>query len=544
MKGFTLVELLGVLIILAVIALITLPIVSMSIKNGKEKLYNSQIEEIKLAAEKWAYKNINLLPTKDGETITVTLLSLKQSGDIPLDTRDPRTGELIPNDLIITIMFKNNNYIFAVDEESGSNITDEFNENAPTIILNGSHLEFVEINSDYNEKSAEAFSKNGNVLPVNITYQENNTEIGSIDTSKFTSYTAIYSATDNGYTTNITRIIIVRDTTSPNLVIPDNVNLTASQLSSFDVMDGVSVTDNSGEMIDIEVSGFDTKPSDKIIEYKACDSNNNCTVKRRIIKIITSISFAEDSWETIAKNIRSGNASVYNVGDTKEVTLTGDYAGTYTVRIANNSTPAECSTEGFSQTACGFVVEFVDIIVKYGMNSSMVNLGGWPASEMYDLVNTDIYNTLPTDLKNIIVDTFSVSGRGSDDSSNFPSTSVSGSGSTDMSNFTSTDKLYLLSPEEIWGNVEDPDNSKYKNFNSAISNSRQLDYYENLKINPYDNYSGAVKSYQGSADYWWLRTAYFDRSSNPSFYFVNESGDWNYSAANNSYGVAPAFRIG
>ena len=530
MKGFTLVELLGVLIILAVIALITLPIVSMSIKNGKEKLYNSQIEEIKLAAEKWAYKNINLLPTKDGETITVTLLSLKQSGDIPLDTRNPRTGELIPNDLIITIMFKNNNYIFTVDEESGSNITDEFNENAPTIILNGSHLEFVEINSDYNEKSAEAFSKNGNVLPVNITYQENNTEIGSIDTSKFTSYTAIYSATDNGYTTNITRIIIVRDTTSPNLVIPDNVNLTASQLSSFDVMDGVSVTDNSGEMIDIEVSGFDTKPNDKIIEYKACDSNNNCAVKRRIIKIITQISFAEDSWETIATLVKSGTVSnYYKVGDEKEVTLTGDYAGTYTVRIANNSTPAECSTEGFSQTACGFVVEFVDIITTHGMNSSDTNLGGWPASEMYNFVNNDIYNTLPSDLKNVIINTYSVSGHGSEESSNF----------------TSTDKLYLLSTKEVWGD-ESSIQTRALEPSATISDTgidytRQLDYYKNNGVTT-DPYSGAVKTYQGSANYWWLRAAGSSYSS--AFYYVGTSGDWGNNFARYSYGVAPAFRIG
>ena len=91
-------------------------------------------------------------------------------------------------------------------------------------------------------------------------------------------------------------------------------------------------------------------------------------------------SFANDSWETIAENVKNG--IMYNVGDTKEVTLTGEWAGTYTIRIANNSTPDECKTEGFSQTACGFVVEFVDIITNHVMNSTNTNLGGWPASEM------------------------------------------------------------------------------------------------------------------------------------------------------------------
>ena len=111
-RGFTLVELLGVLLVLAVIALITFPIVTKSIKDNKERLYNSQLEEIKLGAEKWAYKNLSLLPDQDGETITVTLLTLKESGDVPLDVRDPRTGELIPNDMMITIGFKNNDYIY------------------------------------------------------------------------------------------------------------------------------------------------------------------------------------------------------------------------------------------------------------------------------------------------------------------------------------------------------------------------------------------------------------------------------------------------
>ena len=286
-KGFTLAELLGVIIILGVIALITFPIVNRNIRESQEQLYATQLEEIELAAEKWAYKNVDLLPINEGETITVTLLTLKESGDLPLDVRDPRTEELMPNDMVVTIEFTNNTYTFTVDAESGSNVTDEVDENSPIIILNGSHIEFIEINSTYNEQGAKAKDKSGNVLnDINITYQENGTEIAHVDTSKFTTYTAIYSVTNDGYTSHVTRTIIVRDTTAPDLVIPDNIDLTASQLSSFDVMEGVSVTDNSGETINVTTSGFDTTPSDKIVEYTACDSRNNCVTKRRLIKIV------------------------------------------------------------------------------------------------------------------------------------------------------------------------------------------------------------------------------------------------------------------
>ena len=307
-----------------------------------------------------------------------------------------------------------------------------------------------------------------------------------------------------------------------------NYNTIQKQLSFQTLIDAGFLKD--GDILDPRDSN---KKMPGCIVYNWSNSSNQYIYEYNEECILTepsipeSVSFAKDSWETIAAIVKAGKAEeTYNVGDEKEVTLTGDWAGTYTVRIANNSTPSECSTEGFSQTACGFVVEFVDIITTHNMNSTSTNSGGWPASEMYSFVNTDIYNTLPSDLQNVIIDTHSVSGHGSGDSANF----------------TSTDKLYLLSPEEVWSGVEDPDDENYAKYNSAITKSRQLDYYKNQGINPYDNFSGAVKTYQGSSKSWWLRAARSNNSLN--FYTVYTSGDWINGNANNSYGVAPAFRIG
>ena len=90
--------------------------------------------------------------------------------------------------------------------------------------------------------------------------------------------------------------------------------------------------------------------------------------------------FSTDDWEIIIDAIREGNDGVYNVGDTKEIDL-GSY-GKHTLRIANKSTPSECSGTGFSQTACGFVLEFADIITDHVMNDARTNVGGWPATSM------------------------------------------------------------------------------------------------------------------------------------------------------------------
>lgn len=240
--------------------------------------------------------------------------------------------------------------------------------------------------------------------------------------------------------------------------------------------------------------------------------------------------FATDSWETIAKEVKDGNTSIYQVGETKEIELTGAYAGTYTVRLANTSTPAECSGTDFSQTACGFVVEFKDIITEEKMNSTSTSKNGWPGSELYqklnpkngDTTNSVIYNALPEDLKQVIVDTKVISSHGSKDSTNF----------------TSIDKLYLLATKEIWGK---DGTSNTINYDTSDNQTRQLDYYKSIGITT-NNYSGAIKQYQLSSTYWWTRSAH----SRYSYYFsgVDSDGSWTAVAAHGARGVAPAFRIG
>ncbi len=231
-------------------------------------------------------------------------------------------------------------------------------------------------------------------------------------------------------------------------------------------------------------------------------------------------SFSTDSWKTIIKAVKNNNISKYNVGDTKAIDM-GSY-GTHTLRVANMSTPSECSTSRFSQTACGFVLEFADIITTHTMNDTDTNVGGWPATSMRIFVNNDIYNLLPSDLKNGIIDTTVVSSYGSEDSSNF----------------TSTDKLYLLSPTEIWSDWKSNSGS---NYDTARDVTRQLDYYKNEGVTT-SNYSKAIKFYNSTDDWWWLRSA---RSIvDYSFYNVYYYGGWSYDSATDTYGVSPAFRIG
>ena len=241
-------------------------------------------------------------------------------------------------------------------------------------------------------------------------------------------------------------------------------------------------------------------------------------------------SFATDSWKTIIKAVKNNNIGKYNVGDTKEIDM-GTY-GTHTLRIANTSTPSECSTSGFSQTACGFVLEFADIITTHNMNPAGTyngtqyglgwNVDGWPATSMRTFVNNDIYNALPSEINNAIIDT----------------TVVSGHGQSDTTNFTSTDKLYLLAPGEVW-----TDWSTYQyTYDTANDLTRTLDYYTAQGVTTTVNKSGGIKKNGTSADSWWLRTAY--SYVDYSFYFVDNYGYYTTTNASITHGVSPAFRIG
>ena len=254
---------------------------------------------------------------------------------------------------------------------------------------------------------------------------------------------------------------------------------------------------------------LDKTSTESVTEEYTCSLEFTATERAEIGT--NSKSFADDSWSTIATNVRNNDTINYNIGDTKSIDL-GEF-GTHTVRIANKS---ECTNGETSETACGFVVEFTDIITRYKMNSTDTNVGGWPASEGRTYINSTIFNALPSELQNIIISTKVISGHGST------------SGET---NFETQDKLYLLSAEEIWNG---------NRYDTSVGTSKQLDYYKKQGVTT-SSYAGAIKQYNGSDGSWWLRSA---RSYDMDYFRrVASDGGWDGFSASTSNGISPAFRI-
>lgn len=112
-KGFTLVELLAVIVLLGLVALIAAPAITGIIKQSKENLSDSQKASIELSAKNWATDNMSDLPA-NGECIWVELETLQADGYADLELKDPKTGKAM--DVCVTIRRDEKRLIYVVDK--------------------------------------------------------------------------------------------------------------------------------------------------------------------------------------------------------------------------------------------------------------------------------------------------------------------------------------------------------------------------------------------------------------------------------------------
>ena len=85
-KGFTLVELLAVLVILAFILLATVPAVSGILSRNKQRLYREQVDLIVKTSKDWALKNSSMLPQQNQDVpYYLSLNELSNDGLIDSD---------------------------------------------------------------------------------------------------------------------------------------------------------------------------------------------------------------------------------------------------------------------------------------------------------------------------------------------------------------------------------------------------------------------------------------------------------------------------
>lgn len=183
-KGFTLVELLAILVILGVLATIITPVVQKTLKANKEKVYEIMVEQVKDYTKDYLAKNTSVLPDEPGDTSIVKFIDLKKEGLLQINVVNPITGNIISNESVVRITKKNNNYVYEVDTYDLVD-ADKLEQGAPTISL-----------SSYTQEcSTSCELEEVDNVSRQIIYNEE--EVGSIDLNEKGLYTVYYSKLEN-----------------------------------------------------------------------------------------------------------------------------------------------------------------------------------------------------------------------------------------------------------------------------------------------------------------------------------------------------------
>ena len=337
------------------------------------------------------------------------------------------------------------------------------------------------------------------------------------------------------------------DETLPTL--PSYIKYSVTYASGVPVVRHQKFDKNSREKYKVRIEVLDTMTREDIanipeggIEYTFSYEVNYAQATSEAYEKATT--FENDSWNVIKNNV-DVYPEAYPVGSTKTIEMDLDDNGTpetYTLRVANNSRPDVCFGDNFSQTACGFVVEFVDVITKYRINYDDGNhvtgsggTGSWKYCDMRAYLNNGVYayldldhsvdglyGHLPEGLRNAII----------------PTKVITGHNIVDTENFESEDKLYLLSSVEIWGSRADSGSVYYETLSE--SETRQLDYYRNNNVT-LTNYSAVIKKYRNNTSDWWLRSVQADTGW-WNYLYADRNGGLNRGPAG-SGGVSPVFRL-
>ncbi len=115
--GFTLVELLAVVVIVGVVALIAVPTVIGNIEESRKRLYDTQVQNIELAAKKWA---IEYRKELDSEYLNATYVSVQMLRDLGFvaaeDLKNPVNGETMAGCVTVAYDSTTKSYTYVYDD--------------------------------------------------------------------------------------------------------------------------------------------------------------------------------------------------------------------------------------------------------------------------------------------------------------------------------------------------------------------------------------------------------------------------------------------
>ena len=286
-KGFTLMELLGSVVIMSIVLTIATISVVAIINSAKQKAYNTQVQLIVSKAKDWALDNETKL-TPDGGINFIDLSTLVSSGYVDNPTiSDPRNGSTMSGCIVIIYNSDTSQYEYRYSDSACSVEQAKY---GPTWSSN--NPKDVEVGTTYVYGTVKAYSQSStkNELKVtgptlNIVDKDGNIIKANVDTMDTSYVTRIYSLTYSAYdpiykyTFHNTDYVIVKDRTAPIITLGPTKE---TEKSGSIILDTKS-TDGSADIYLLTDSNTKYAVTDMVVNDNSCDgltedarSNNNC----------------------------------------------------------------------------------------------------------------------------------------------------------------------------------------------------------------------------------------------------------------------------
>lgn len=98
-RGFTLIEVVGVVLILAAIFFISFPTFLNISKSDNEKKYTTMVKDLCLAGESYIYANDDY-DLSEGREISIEISELIAYGNVDSDLKNPKTDNSVSDDIL------------------------------------------------------------------------------------------------------------------------------------------------------------------------------------------------------------------------------------------------------------------------------------------------------------------------------------------------------------------------------------------------------------------------------------------------------------
>ena len=398
-RGFTLVEMLGVLIILIMIFMIVFPSLTKMIKDTNDKIDSATVSIIEEAAASYLSEKSDVYPKDDEYTYCITLTNLIDNANLT----EKQISSLPDKDMVVKTTFVDRKPVYVLTKSCTDVVVD-----INFALVGEKNMEFeVGVGGQYVEPGATAVNKAGQTVSYVATITNSKKEtVVYVDTTKVGIYTVKYSATIDGENYSIERIVKVVDTTAPTLTVNPISETIAITNNSYNVLTGVTASDNSGDVPTLKTSTNLSlgQAGTYYITYTATDSSGNKkTAKRTVMitdKALVNISIgiksvtheinsgayidagataqdaaSNDLTSGLTKTIRKGGSIVAEVAVDKLAT----YYVTYSI-VKDNVTYSETRTVVINDTTKPVIVGASDTTI-YTNNSTFNVMAGVSATD-------------------------------------------------------------------------------------------------------------------------------------------------------------------